>query len=56
VPENVLVIEGGRHPLAELVVDSYIPNSTHMDDEGSRRVHMITGDVNAHKIRPGLCS
>ncbi|GAX82061.1 hypothetical protein CEUSTIGMA_g9489.t1 [Chlamydomonas eustigma] len=43
VPESVLVIDEGRHPLAELVVDTYIPNSTCMDDEGGNRVHIITG-------------
>jgi DNA mismatch repair protein MutS len=43
--ENVVSIQGGRHPLAELVVppDSpFIPNDTHMG-AADGRVHVITG-------------
>eukprot|EP00955_Chlamydomonas_euryale_P032770 344517-Chlamydomonas_euryale.AAC.13 len=40
--ENVLHIEGGRHPLAELVVSSFIPNATCMPAT-QPRVHVISG-------------
>jgi len=52
VAENVLEIRGGRHPLAELVVETFIPNDTivgSQDDHvqgrasGSDRVQVITG-------------
>ena len=35
VLQNVLVIEQGRHPLSELVVDTFIPNNTCMGSGGS---------------------
>lgn len=33
----------GRHPLAEILVDSFIPNDTHMGADAGR-LHVITGD------------
>ena len=40
--ENVLHIRGGRHPLTEALVDTFIPNDTHMN-AGDSRVHLVTG-------------
>ena len=40
--ENCIVIDEGRHPLQELIVESkYISNSTHLD--GDHRVNIVTG-------------
>ncbi len=54
VADDVLVIEQGRHPLAELVVDVFIPNDTNMT--GSQgRVQVITGAAGGRcPIRPTL--
>lgn len=57
-PEPVLDIQGGRHPLAEVLVDTYIPNDTCMPaDHG--RVHVITGPnasgEQSPTMRTGLC-
>ncbi|KAG1678264.1 hypothetical protein FOA52_013885 [Chlamydomonas sp. UWO 241] len=46
--DNVLYIEGGRHALAEMLVDTYIPNDTTMT-ESLGRVHVITGPNAAGK-------
>ncbi|GLC72308.1 MutS protein msh5 [Pleodorina starrii] len=40
--ENVLYIVNGRHPLAETVVDTYIPFTTHMRPH-SGRLQVVTG-------------
>jgi hypothetical protein len=37
-----LLLLAGRHPLAEVVVDTFIPNDTLMQAEQAR-VHVITG-------------
>lgn len=42
VQENVLEIQGGRHPLLDLLVASYVPNDTWIKS-GSSRVHVILG-------------
>ncbi|EFN56890.1 hypothetical protein CHLNCDRAFT_144556 [Chlorella variabilis] len=39
---NELRIEGGRHLLTEQLVDTYIPNSTHMQ-AGQGRIQVVTG-------------
>jgi hypothetical protein len=40
--DTALTIQGGRHPLAELVTNTYIPNDTKMGLE-DERLHIITG-------------
>lgn len=57
VAENILEIRGGRHPLAEMVVDTFIPNDTLIRSKldngtvqgGARsstsRVQVITGII-----------
>ena len=50
VSENVLLMDGGRHPLAELVVDTFIPNSTSMS-VGRGRVQVITGQCSSASIK-----
>ncbi|XP_011270058.1 MSH5 protein, variant [Capsaspora owczarzaki ATCC 30864] len=40
--ENVLDITGGRHPLQELCVDTFIPNDTDLSVQ-SGPVHIVTG-------------
>lgn len=37
-----LIIKGGRHPLTELVCDSFIPNNTEMLED-SGRIQVVTG-------------
>ena len=40
--QNVLDIQNGRHPLSELAVECFVPNSTEIQDtEG--RIHLLTG-------------
>ncbi|GBG58910.1 hypothetical protein CBR_g24261 [Chara braunii] len=39
---DVMKIKNGRHPLQELVVNTFIPNNTHVD-ENKGRVNIITG-------------
>lgn len=56
VADNILDIRGGRHPLAEMVVDTFIPNDTvirsKLDDgiaqggaRSTSRVQVITGII-----------
>ncbi|DBA75705.1 TPA: MutS protein msh5 [Trebouxia sp. C0005] len=40
--DNVLHIKQGRHMLTEMVVDNYIPNDTHMNEDDSC-IQVITG-------------
>ncbi|GMH40233.1 hypothetical protein BSKO_08137 [Bryopsis sp. KO-2023] len=40
--ENIINIKNGRHVLTEMLVDTYIPNSTSMSNE-TGRIHVITG-------------
>ncbi len=39
--DDVVIIQGGRHLLQELTVDSFIPNDTFI--AGSKNVALITG-------------
>ncbi|ETS87538.1 hypothetical protein PFICI_01366 [Pestalotiopsis fici W106-1] len=58
--ENVLHIEGGRHPLQELVVPSFIANDCHMtggserlDEEVAQRESMVSQGVPSTLILTG---
>jgi DNA mismatch repair protein MSH5 len=41
VDESVVIIKDGRHPLQELVVDTFIPNDTFLSME--KNIGLITG-------------
>jgi DNA mismatch repair protein MSH5 len=41
VDEFVVIIKDGRHPLQELVVDTFIPNDTFLSME--KNIGLITG-------------
>ena len=47
VPERVVAIKGGRHPLQELVVDTFIANDTYIDS--AQNVGIITGPNSSGK-------
>jgi DNA mismatch repair protein MSH5 len=50
VQEPVLLIEGGRHPLCELCVDTFVPNDTVMDAACNQPVlQVLTGPNNSGK-------
>jgi DNA mismatch repair ATPase MutS len=53
VSENVIELDDGRHPLKELVVDAFVPNSTSMRvDHGGpdhEPVLLVTGPNNSGK-------
>lgn len=42
---NESVLHAGRHPLTEMVVDSYIPNDTHMSESEGRAQVKATPDM-----------
>ncbi|KAF8986222.1 histidine kinase osmosensor [Entomortierella lignicola] len=55
--ENVLHIVNGRHPLQELVVDSFVPNDTHLGEpEGSHssaKADEANSTIASHLPNPG---